>query len=266
MNTVTAAEGRRAAHVDAGSFLARARGIVGAENLLTDEASRKLYSVDFSEIPLSTAIAIIRPRTTQEVSQIVRAAGETGIALTARGGGMSYTLGYAPRDENTAILDMKRMNSIRINAEDRLVEIEPGATWAEVHAALQPTGLRIGCMGTMSGIAATIGGGLGCTSGCAATTRVSISSTNCVGEPYATPTDTIVRIFVLESVQFVTSFSRNLLLGMINSRFAPVLTRVLRAPMCSIVPYRPLTSTRSPCRIGRSARMIKPLIKLLMMF
>lgn len=161
MNTVTAAEGRRAAHVDAGSFLARTRGIVGAENLLTDEASRKLYSVDFSEIPLSTAIAIIRPRTTQEVSQIVRAAGETGIALTARGGGMSYTLGYAPRDENTAILDMKRMNSIRINAEDRLVEIEPGATWAEVHAALLPTGLRIGCMGTMSGIAATIGGGLG---------------------------------------------------------------------------------------------------------
>lgn len=146
---------------DVAAFIARVQREVGADQVLTDEPTRRLCSVDFSEIPLQTAIAVIRPRKTGDVVSIVRAAGETGVAIAARGGGMSYTLGYAPRDENTAILDMRSMNAIRVRADDRLIEIETGATWAEVHAALESTGLTIGCMGTMSGIAATIGGGLG---------------------------------------------------------------------------------------------------------
>ncbi len=150
-----------AARADTEAFFARVENIVGAECLLTDMQTRRLYSTDFSEIEMQTAIAVIRPKSTQEISAIVKAAAETGVALTARGGGMSYTLGYVPRDENTAVLDMTSMNAIRIHAEDRLIEIEPGATWAQVHEALRPTGLRIGCMGTMSGIAATVGGGLG---------------------------------------------------------------------------------------------------------
>ncbi|WP_428410527.1 FAD-binding oxidoreductase [Hyphococcus sp.] len=150
-----------ARRADVASFFARIENILGKNRISTDMAARRLYSTDFSEIELSTAIAVIRPRTTQDVSSIIRAAAETGVALTARGGGMSYTLGYVPRDENTAVLDMTDMKAIRIRADDRLIEIEPGATWAQVHEALRPTGLRIGCMGTMSGIAATVGGGLG---------------------------------------------------------------------------------------------------------
>ncbi len=157
-NGATSTDKRRP---DPASFLEQVNNIVEKERLLTDPKTRLLYSTDFSEIQLQTAIAVIRPKSTQEVSLIVRAAAETGIALTARGGGMSYTLGYVPRDENTAVLDMSNMNAIRIDEADRLIEIGPGATWAQVHEALRPTGLRIGCMGTMSGIAATVGGGLG---------------------------------------------------------------------------------------------------------
>ncbi|MEZ5927983.1 MAG: FAD-binding protein [Parvularculaceae bacterium] len=147
-------------HADAGSFIARAR-VVGAENLLTDEASPSSTLSISAKFRSQRRSPSSDPRTTPEVSQIVRAAGEAECGPHRARRRHVYTLGYAPRDEDTAILDMKRMNSIRINAEDlRLIEIEPGATWAEVHAALQPTGLRIGCMGTMSGIAATIGGGL----------------------------------------------------------------------------------------------------------
>ncbi len=151
----------RAKPASAERFISSAASIVGTDYVLTDPETRRLYSTDFSEIKMETAIAVIRPDNTEEISSLVRLAAETGVALTARGGGMSYTLGYAPRDQNTAILDMARMNAIRIHEEDRLIEIEPGATWAQVHEALAPTGLRIGCMGTMSGIAATIGGGLG---------------------------------------------------------------------------------------------------------
>src|SRR5216117_3224111 len=41
---------------------------------------------------------------------------------------------------------------------------------------------------------------------------------------------------------------------------------VLRARICRTVPRMPATSTRSPIVIGRSARMTRPLMKLLAIF
>ncbi|WP_425409869.1 FAD-binding oxidoreductase [Hyphococcus sp.] len=157
----TIAPANRSLSADPEKFLARIKSILRDEHILTDSETRRLYSTDFSEVEMQTAIAVIRPQNTHQISKIVSAAAETGVALTVRGGGMSYTLGYVPREENTAIIDMAFMSTITVHSEDRLIEIEAGATWAKVHEALASTDLQIGCMGTMSGISATIGGGLG---------------------------------------------------------------------------------------------------------
>lgn len=147
---------------DLASFLDAARRIVGDAHIRTDEAHRRLMSIDFSEVRLSIAEAVLQPGSTAEVAALARAAHASGVKLVARGGGMSYTLAYVPRDPGTVLLDMSRMNRIlRLDVVDKLAVVEPGVTWKQLHDALGPTGARIGCMGTMSGIAATIGGGLG---------------------------------------------------------------------------------------------------------
>jgi FAD/FMN-containing dehydrogenase len=147
---------------DLSGFLDAARQIVGAENVSVDEHHRRLMSTDFSEVALSVAEAVVRPASTAEISALMQAASARGVKLAPRGGGMSYTLGYVPRDRGTVLIDMRGMNRIlAIDLDDMLVTVEPGVTWAQLHAALQPTGCRIGFMGTMSGIAATVGGGLG---------------------------------------------------------------------------------------------------------
>jgi len=56
---------------------------------------------------------------------------------------------------------MRRMNRVlEINREDMYVTVEAGCTWKELHEALAGSGLRTPFWGTLSGIRATIGGGL----------------------------------------------------------------------------------------------------------
>ena len=67
-------------------------------------------------------------------------------------------------------------------------------------------------------------------------------------------------------VQFVTGESMNFVFGTIIVMLSLVRITVLRARICCTWPVMPATSTRSPSVIGLSARMTKPLMKLLAIF
>jgi hypothetical protein len=143
-------------------FLSEAARICGADDVVLDETVRRLYSTDFSEIELAVAAAVVRPASRDEVVELVRAAHRHRVPLVARGGGMSYTLTYVPSRPGIVLLDMAGMNRIlEISTDDLRVTVEPGVTWKQLHAALQPTGFRIPFLGTYSGEKATVGGGLG---------------------------------------------------------------------------------------------------------
>ena len=71
--------------------------IVGADAVLTSLEDRRFYSLDFSEEGGAVALAVVRPRTAEHVAAIVKVAGERGVAVNTRGGGMSYTQGARAR-------------------------------------------------------------------------------------------------------------------------------------------------------------------------
>lgn len=145
-----------------GDFIGRMRDLLGADGVSTDPGLLDLMSVDFSEMAGERAAAVLRPRSTEDVVAIVTAAAQYQVPLLPRGGGMSYTLGYVPSRPGSVLLDMRGMNRILdIDLDNLVITVEPGVTWAEIHQALAPTGYRIGFEGTMSGIQATVGGGLG---------------------------------------------------------------------------------------------------------
>mgnify|MGYP002623947250 CR=1 FL=1 len=135
-------------------------GIVGDANVITDETERKFYSEDIYREGALVALAV-RPGNTEELAKAVAAATSAGFAVVPRGGGMSYTSGYTQDQPGAVIFDLRRMNAIKeINQEDMYVTVECGCTWAQLHEALQPKGLRTPFWGTLSGIHATVGGGL----------------------------------------------------------------------------------------------------------
>jgi len=135
--------------------------IVGHENVVTELAEREFYSLDFSEEGGATAMAVVKPSSAEQVAQIVRAAGDAGVAVNTRGGGMSYTRGHVPVRPETIILDANGLNRVlEVNVVDRYVTLETGVRWVDLRAALQGSGFRVPYLGTLSGNFATVGGGL----------------------------------------------------------------------------------------------------------
>lgn len=136
-------------------------GVVGADAVLTSLEDRQFYSLDFSEEGGATAMAVVKPTSTEQVAAIVRIAGAAGVAVNTRGGGMSYTKGHVPVRPETIIIDAGGLNRVlEVNTVDRYVTLETGVRWVDLRAALKDTGFRVPYLGTLSGNFATVGGGL----------------------------------------------------------------------------------------------------------
>lgn len=134
--------------------------IVGADHVLTDSADTTLYAQDIYSrgLPLDM---VVRPDSTEALAAVVAAAVSADRAVIPRGGGMSYTGGYLATESGSVLVDTSRMNRVLdVNREDMTVTVECGCTWKALHEALHGTGLRTPFWGTLSGIHATVGGGL----------------------------------------------------------------------------------------------------------
>jgi FAD/FMN-containing dehydrogenase len=128
--------------------------------LITDADECAFYAQDvFTKGP--QPLAVLRPASIDELSRGVGQATKAGIAIIPRGGGMSYTSGYVAPDAGALIVDMGRMNRIlEINETDMTVTVEASVSWHQLYETLHPIGLRTPLWGTLSGIRASIGGGM----------------------------------------------------------------------------------------------------------
>jgi len=134
--------------------------IIGAAHVSTDDNSRSIASKDIF-YDAAPPLCVVRPDSVKDVRTIVSLARAKGIALAARGGGLSYSAGYLTGREATVLIDMRRFNRIvEINEQDMYVHVEAGVTWADLNDALKPLALRTPFWGTGSGLYATVGGGL----------------------------------------------------------------------------------------------------------
>jgi FAD/FMN-containing dehydrogenase len=129
-------------------------------SLITDPAECAFYAQDvFTKGP--APLAVFRPASTEELAKGIGLATAAGIAIIPRGGGMSYTSGYVAPEAGALIVDTGRMQRIlSINEVDMTVTVEAGCTWHALYEALHPKGLRTPLWGTLSGLYASIGGGM----------------------------------------------------------------------------------------------------------
>ena len=142
------------------ALIASLRQVLGADGVIVDDAERQLYSADFFSAGV-TCRAVIRPPDADSLSCAMHILNAAGVAVTPRGGGLSYTGGYIPAVANSVVVDMKGMSRIiEISEEDMFVTAEAGVTWKQLYEALLPKGLRLPFFGTYSGAGATVGGGI----------------------------------------------------------------------------------------------------------
>jgi len=88
-----------------------------------------------------TPAAVVFPRTTEEVSAILRLADAEGIAITARGAGTGLSGGCNPID-GAVVVSFERMNTIlEIDTENFTATVEPGVQLDQLDAVLAPMGM-----------------------------------------------------------------------------------------------------------------------------
>lgn len=131
-----------------------------SDRIITDADALRFYAQDvFNEgAPLA---AVIRPASADELQWVVRKLGSAGVAMIARGGGLSYTDGYLATCKDTVLIDMSALNKVvELNLVDRYVTVECGATWGALNELLSSHGLRTPYWGPLSGLRAVVGGAL----------------------------------------------------------------------------------------------------------
>jgi FAD binding domain/Berberine and berberine like len=105
--------------------------------------------------------AVVRAGALTDIDAVLDAVQRTGLALAVRGGGHNVA-GHGTVDGGL-VLDLGPLKRVQVDAESRLVTVEPGATLADVDQATAPYNLAVP-LGVISGTGVaglTLGGGVG---------------------------------------------------------------------------------------------------------
>src|ERR1700691_3571404 len=146
--------------------LAELKEAAGAGNFLDSPADVAPYLSDFRRLYLGATPLVLRPRSVDEVSKILRICDRDAVALVPHGGNTSYC-GGATRDESGSqiVVSLQRLNRVRhIDAANYSMIVEVGCTLAGAQAAAREANrlfpLSLGSEGT-----AQIGGNLSTNAG-----------------------------------------------------------------------------------------------------
>jgi glycolate oxidase len=122
----------------------RLRAVVGKENALDSDLDRFGYSYDSSFVPLLPANnpdMVVRPVTTDEVSQVMAIAYELEIPVTARGGASGRTGGSVPLKGGIS-LSLDRMTKIvELDEKNMMVTAEAGVRTIDLYNHCAAKGL-----------------------------------------------------------------------------------------------------------------------------
>ena len=163
------------------------RAVVGAANVLT-EGDLGAWEQDWRKRARGKALAVVRPGSTQQVAEVVKACAAAGRAIVAQGGNTGLAVGSIPDDSGTqVVLSLQRMNAIRgIDAANLTMTVEAGC----VLQTLQETAEKAGFLFPLSLAAegsCTIGGNLATNAGGTQVLRYGNARELCLGLEVVTP-------------------------------------------------------------------------------
>ncbi|PLR76098.1 glycolate oxidase subunit GlcD [Bacillus sp. V3-13] len=115
--------------------------IVGSENYDDSKAGRLVYSYDATPNFQSMPDAVISPRNTSEVAEIVKICNSARIPIVPRGSGTNLCAGTCPTEGGIVLL-FKHLNKIiEIDEENLTVTVEPGVITLDLINAVEAKGL-----------------------------------------------------------------------------------------------------------------------------
>ena len=103
------------------------RKIVGNKNVITDKNDMQKYLKEWRGVYTGVAGAIVKPKSTEEVSNILKFAYRKNISCIPQGGNTGLVGGQIPFNKDHIVISLERLNKIReINPTDQSVTVEAG--------------------------------------------------------------------------------------------------------------------------------------------
>jgi FAD/FMN-containing dehydrogenase len=118
--------------------------IVGQDRVVESPGIGESFSLDQHLLPALGPSFMVKPRSVDEVRDIVLWANETLTPLVpVSSGGPHFRGDTLPTAAESVIVDLRAMNRIlKVDRRNRLALVEPGVTYSQLQPALQKEGLR----------------------------------------------------------------------------------------------------------------------------
>jgi glycolate oxidase len=117
------------------------RAACGPAHVITSVEERRPYGKDETEDLWFDPEVVVRPRTTEEISAVMRLATQHRVPVTPRAGGTGLSGGALPV-RGGIVLSVDRMNSIlEIDRENLVAVVEPGVITQRLQEACEKVGL-----------------------------------------------------------------------------------------------------------------------------
>jgi FAD/FMN-containing dehydrogenase len=163
------------------ALLDELRNTVGAANVLTD-GDLSAWEQDWRKRWHGKALAVVRPGSSQEVAQVVKACAACGISIVAQGGNTGMVVGAVPDDSGRqVVLSLRRLDAIReIYQANLTMTVEAGCILQTAQEAADRAGLLFPLSLAAEG-SCTLGGNLATNAGGTQVVRYGNARELCLG-------------------------------------------------------------------------------------
>ncbi|KSU64354.1 glycolate oxidase subunit GlcD [[Bacillus] enclensis] len=115
--------------------------VVGEDHYRDSSAERLVYSYDATPNFQSMPDAVIVPRTTQEVSEIVKLCNEHRVPIVPRGSGTNLCAGTCPTEGGLVLLFTHMNRILEVDEENLTVTVQPGVVTLDLINEVEARGL-----------------------------------------------------------------------------------------------------------------------------
>ena len=116
--------------------------IVGNKNVITDKNDMQKYLKEWRGVYTGVAGAIVKPKSTIEVSNILKFAYKKNISCIPQGGNTGLVGGQIPFNKDHIVISLERLNKIReINPTDQSVTVEAGLILSDLQKKCEENNL-----------------------------------------------------------------------------------------------------------------------------
>jgi len=160
-----------------GAIIKDLEQLIGAEGVISDEEGRRTFEADALTAYRCLPLAVVLPRTTEEVAKVLKYCHQQRLKVVPRGAGTSLSGGALPA-EDAIVVGISRMNRILdIDYVNRMISVETGITNLAITEAVSAEGFFY-APDPSSQLACTLGGNLAMNSGGAHCLKYGVTTNN----------------------------------------------------------------------------------------